>query len=136
MLEITRNGCFKCDLEDIISNDSQYFWINLRDFEAETESKWLNIFNKHANASNLRYRRKLTPNIKFQPDRMTLFVANDLFEKIIKSCKATNAEFTMLKEKLGICPYEENYNEKEIIKVNIEESFNELLDESDDELIK
>ena len=42
----------------------------------------------------------------------------------------------MLKEKLGICPYEENYNEKEIIKINIEESFNELLDESDDELIK
>ena len=42
----------------------------------------------------------------------------------------------MLKEKLGTCPYEENYNEKEIIKINIEESFNELLDESDDELIK
>ena len=84
--------------------------------------------------STLKYRRELTPNIKFQPDR--IFVRNDLFEQIIKSCKATNAEFTMLKEKLGICPYEENYNEKEIIKINIEESFNELLDESDDELIK
>ena len=42
----------------------------------------------------------------------------------------------MLKEKLGICSYEENYNEKEIIKFNIEESFDKLLDESDDELIK
>ena len=42
----------------------------------------------------------------------------------------------MLKEKLGICPYEENYNEKEIIKINIEDSFNKLLDESDDELNK
>ena len=42
----------------------------------------------------------------------------------------------MLKEKLGICPYEENYYEEEIIKINIEESFNKLLDESDDELIK
>ena len=42
----------------------------------------------------------------------------------------------MLKEKLGICPYEENYNEKEIIKVNIEESFNKLLDESGEEFIK
>ena len=134
MLEITRKNCYKCDLETIISNDSQYFWINLRDFEAETESKWLNMFNKHGNASTLKYRRELTPNIKFQPDR--IFVRNDLFEQIIKSCKATNAEFTMLKEKLGICPYEENYNEKEIIKINIEESFNELLDELYDELIK
>ena len=42
----------------------------------------------------------------------------------------------MLKEKLGICPYEENYNEKEIIKINIEDPFNKLLDESDDELNK
>ena len=41
----------------------------------------------------------------------------------------------MLKEKLGICPYEENYNKKEIIKFNTEGSFNELLDELDDELI-
>ena len=37
MLEITRKNCYKCDLETIISNDSQYFWINLRDFEAETK---------------------------------------------------------------------------------------------------
>ena len=42
----------------------------------------------------------------------------------------------MLQEKLGICPYEGNYNEKEIIKINIDELFNELLDESNDELIK
>ena len=134
MLEITRKNCYKCDLKTIISNDSQHFWINLRDFEAETESKWQNIFNRHGNASTLKYRRELTPNIKFQPDR--IFVRNDLFEQIIKSCKATNVEFTMLKENLGICLYEENYNEKEIIKINIEESFNELLDESDDELTK
>ena len=39
MLEITRKTCYKYDLETIISNDSQYFWINPRDFEAETESK-------------------------------------------------------------------------------------------------
>ena len=74
------------------------------------------------------------PNITFQRDRT--FVRNDLFEQIIKNCKATNTEFTMLKKKLGICPYEENYNEEEIIKINIKESFNKLLDESDDELIK
>ena len=130
MLEITRKNCFKCDLETIIiNNNSQYFWINLKDFEVETESKWLNIFNKHGNSSTLKYRRELTPNIKFQADR--IFVRNDLFEKIIKSCKATNIEFLMLKEKLGICPYEENYNKK-----TIDELLDELLDESEEEFFE
>ena len=68
-------------------NNSQYFWINLRAFDVETKSKWLNMFNNHGNASTLKYRKELTPNIKFQPDR--IFVRNDLFEKIIKSCKAS-----------------------------------------------
>ena len=115
MLKITRKNCYKCDLETIIDNNSQYFWINLKDFEAETESKWLNMFNKHGSSSILKYRRELTPNIKFQPD--IIFVKNDLFEKIIKSCKTTNVEFTMLKEKLGICLYEENHYEEENIKI-------------------
>ena len=128
MLEITRKNCYKCDLETVINNDSQYFWINLKGFEAETESKWLDIFNKHGNASIMKYRKELTPDIKFQPDR--IFVRNDLFEQIMKSCKATNVEFTMLKEKLGICPYEENYYEEEIIKIqdDIEESDEELIE--------
>ena len=120
MLEITKNNCYKCDLETVIDNNSQYFWINLRDFDVETESKWLNIFNKHGNKSTFKYRRELTPSIKFQADR--IFVRNNLFEQIIKSCKATNIEFLMLKEKLGICLYEENYYEEnyyeeEIIKM-------------------
>ena len=143
MLEITRKNCYKCDLETIIENNSQYCWINLRDFEAETESKWLNMFNKHGNKSTLKHRRELTPNIKFQADR--IFVRNDLFEKIIKSCKATNIEFLMFKEKLGICPYEKNYYEGEIIKiqdekpieeigkVSNEKSTKELVEESDNE---
>ena len=64
----------------------------------------------------------MTPNIKFQPDR--IFVRNDLFERVMKSCKATNAEFTKLKEKLGICPYEESYYEEDIEKIqdDIEET--------------
>ena len=115
MLEITRKNCYKCDLETIIDNNSQYFWINLKDFAAETESKWLNMFKKHGNTSTFKYRRELTANIKFQADR--IFVRNDLFEKIIKSCKATNIELLMLKKKLGICLYEENYYEEEIIKI-------------------
>ena len=71
----------------------------------------------------------MTPNIKFPPDR--IFVRNDLFERIIKSCKATNVEFTMLKENLGMCSYEENHYEEEIIKIqdHIEET-------SDEELIE
>ena len=88
MLEITKKNCYKCDLVTIIDNNSQYFGINLRDFEVETESKLFNIFNKHGNKSTLKYRKELTPNIKFQADR--IFVRNDLFEQVIKSCKATN----------------------------------------------
>ena len=40
----------------------------------------------------------MTPNIQFQPDR--IFTRNDLFERIIKSCKATNVEVSMLKRKI------------------------------------
>ena len=104
MLEMTRRNCYNCDLETIIKNTSQYFWIDLKDFEVETERSLINIFKKYGNSSTLKYRKELTPNIQFQSDR--IFVRNDLFEKIIKSCKATNVEFLMLNEKLGLCPYE------------------------------
>ena len=100
MLEITKKNCYKCNLETIIDNNSQYFWIYLRDFEVETESKWFNIFSKHGNKSTLKYRRELTPNTKFQVDK--IFVRNDLFEQVIKSCKSNSTEFLMFKEKLGI----------------------------------
>ena len=82
------------------------------------------MFNKHGNKSTLKYRRELTPNIKFQTDRT--LVRNDFLEKIIKSCKATNAEFLMFKEKLDICLYEENYYEEEIIKIQDEEPIKEI----------
>ena len=118
MLQITRKNCYKCDLETIIDNDSQSFWINLRDFEAETENKWFNVFNKHGNKSTLKYRRELTPNIKFQADR--IFVRNDLFEQVIKGCK-NSREFLMFKEKLGICLYgqlnEKIYEMKNQLKI-------------------
>ena len=125
MFEVTKKNCYKCDLETIIDNNSQYLWINLRGFEVETDNKWLNIFNKHGNKSTLKHRRELTPNIKFQTDR--IFVRNDLFEQVIKSCKATNIEFIMLIEKLGICIYEENYYEEEIIKIQDEESIEKIV---------
>ena len=114
MFEITSKNCYRCDLETIIDNYGQDFWINLRDFEVETESKRYNIFNKHGNKSTLKYRREITPDIKVQADK--IFVRNDLFEQVIKSCKATNKEFLMLKKKLGICLYEENYYTEETVQ--------------------
>ena len=43
-----------------------------------------------------KYRRELTPNITFEPNK--IFGRNDLFEKVIKICKATNLEFLKLNE--------------------------------------
>ena len=146
MLEITKKNCYKCDLETNIDNNNQYFWINLRDFEAETESKRLNIFNKHGSKPTLKHRRELTLNIKFRADR--IIVRNDLFEQVIKNCKATNTEFLMFKEKLGICFYEEKYCEEEIIQIPDEEpievigkvsnkkSTKKLIEDTDNEWIK
>ena len=45
MLEVTKMSCYKCDLETVIDNNSQYFWINLRDFQAETESGLKSLIN-------------------------------------------------------------------------------------------
>ena len=106
MLETTINNCHKCDLETIIDpNNSQYFWINRRDLEIETKRNWQVIFDKYKDLLTQKYRKELTPNITFQPNK--IFVRNDLFEKIIKSCKTTNLEFLKLKEKLGLCLYDE-----------------------------
>ena len=97
MIEITiDNGC-KCDLETINDpNNNQYFWINKRDLEIETKRNWQVIFDKYKDLSTQKYRKELIPNITFQTNK--IFVRNDLFEKITKSCKATNLEFSKLKE--------------------------------------
>ena len=63
-----------------------------------------------------KYRKELTPNITFQPNK--IFVRNNLFEKIIKSCKASNLEFLKLKEKLSLCLYEYICDEQELILVS------------------
>ena len=104
MLEITIDNCKKCDLETIIDpNNSQYFWINRRNLEIERQRNLQVIFDKYKDSSTQKYRKKLTPNITFQPNK--IFVRNDLFERIIKSCKITNLEFLRLKEKLGYLDY-------------------------------
>ena len=97
MLEITIDSCHKSDLETIIDpNNSQYFWINRRDLEIESKHNWQAIFDKCKDSLRQKYRRDLTPNITFQPNK--IFVGNDLFEKIMKSCKTTNLEFLKLNE--------------------------------------
>ena len=114
MLEITIDNCYKCDLETINDpNNSQYFWINRRDLEIETKSNWQAIFDMCKDLSTQKYRKELTPNIKFQPNK--IFVRNDLFKKTIKSCKTTNLEFLKLKGKLGLCLYEDIFDEQELI---------------------
>ena len=114
MLEITIDNCYKCDLETINDpNNSQYFWINIRDLEIETKRNSQVIFDKNKDLSTQNYRKELTPNNTFQPNK--IFVRNDLFEKVIKSCKATNLEFLKFKEKLGLCLYEDICDEKEFI---------------------
>ena len=119
MLKITIDNCHKCDLETIIDpNNSQYFWINRRDLEIETKRNWQVIFDKYKDLSTQKYRKELTPNITFQPNK--IFVRNNLFEKIIKSCKTTNLEFLKVKEKLGLCLHEIICDEQEFISTSDE----------------
>ena len=123
MLEITIDNCHKCDLETINDpNNSQYFWINRRDLEIETKRNWQVIFDKYKDLLTQKYRKELTPNITFQPNK--IFVRNDLFQKIIKSCKATNLESLKLKKKLGLCLYKVICYEPELISTS-EEIFKE-----------
>ena len=123
MLEITTDNCHKCNIETINDpNNSQYFWINRRDLEIESKRNWQVIFDKCEDSSRQKYRKELTPNITFQPNK--IFIRNNLFEKIIKSCKSTNLEFLKLKEKLGLCLYEDICDEQELISMS-EEIFKE-----------
>ena len=101
MLEITIDNCNKCDLETISDpNNSQYFWINRRDLESETKRNWQAIFDKCKDSSSQEYRKELTPNITFLPNK--IFLRNDLFEKIIKSCKATNLDISNEQELISM----------------------------------
>ena len=77
MLEITIDNCNKCDLETINDpNNSQYFWINTRDLDIETKRNWQAICHKCKDSSTQKYRKELTPDITFQPNK--IFVGNNL----------------------------------------------------------
>ena len=69
----------------------------------------------------------MTPNIQFQPDK--------IFEKIIQSCKTTNVEYLMLKEKLGLCPYEVICDEQEFILMpKIQDGIKKLKKENEESI--
>ena len=71
MLEITINNCHKCFLETIIdSNNSQDFWINRRDLETESKHNQQTIFDKYKDSSSQKYRKELTLNVTFQPNKI------------------------------------------------------------------
>ena len=76
------------------------FWINKRDLEIESKHNWQAIFDKCEDSLRQKYQKELTPNILCQPNK--IFIRNDLFKKITKSCKTTNLEFLKLKEKFGL----------------------------------
>ena len=77
MIEITIDNCNKCNLETIVDpNNSQYFGINRRDLEIESKCNWQVIFDERKDSLRQKYRKELTPDIKFQPNK--IFVRNDL----------------------------------------------------------
>ena len=103
MLEIAIDNCRKCDLQTVIDpKNSQYFWINRRDSEIESKRNWQVFFDKCKDSLRQKYRKELTPNITFQHNK--IFVRNNLFQRIIKSCKTTNIEFLKVKKKLVLYP--------------------------------
>ena len=75
MLEIAIDNCQKCDLETIIDPiNSQYFCINKRDLEIESKCNSQVIFDKYKDSSSQRYRKELTPNITFQPNKIFSYI--------------------------------------------------------------
>ena len=93
MLEITIETVINAIQKQLLTE--KYFWINRRDLEIESKRNWQVNFDKYKDSSSQKYRKELTRNVTFQPNK--IFVRNDLFEKIIKSCKTTNLEFLKLK---------------------------------------
>ena len=110
-----------------------------KNLEIESKHNWQVIFDKCKDTSSQEYRKELTPNITFQPNK--IFVRNDLFERIIKTCKIANLKFLKLKKKLGLCLYEvideqkfiSTSEEKIITQNNVE---NEQLKKENEQLRK
>ena len=91
MLEITIDNCYKYDLETIIEIIVNIFGLIEEIWKLKANITGKLFFDKCKDTLSLKYRKELMPNITFQPNK--IFVRNNLFEKIIKKCKATNLEF-------------------------------------------
>ena len=69
-MSITIDNCHKCDLEIIDLKNSQHFWINRRNLEIESKRNWQFISYKYKDSSSQKYRKVLTPNTTFQPNKI------------------------------------------------------------------
>ena len=71
------------------------------------------VTDKCKDSSSQKYRKELTPNTTFQPNK--IFVRSNLFERVIESRKVANLEFLKIKEKLDLYLYEDICDEQELI---------------------
>ena len=77
MVQISKEEYKKCEVE--IIDKGKYFWVNRKDLEVESDvANWAQIFDK-CDLEKQKYRQELTPNVKYQPCRVS--VRNDLVEK-------------------------------------------------------
>ena len=96
-----------------IIDDKEYFWINSRDLETESDYKnQAAIFGK-CDPEKQKYRQELIPNTQFQPCRV--FIRNNLVQRKIKSHRVTSKKVFKFKEKLGLDPNKYNFDEQDII---------------------
>ena len=108
MSKISQEAYEKCEIE--IIDDKEYFWINSRDLEIESDHK-----NQAAKCDpeKQKYRQELIPNTQFQPCRV--FVRNDLVQRKIKSHSVSSKKKLKFNEKLGLDPNKYNFDEQDII---------------------
>ena len=102
MSKISKEAYKKCEIE--ISDEKEYFLMNRRDLEIESDYKyWAHAFDK-CDPEKQKYKCELIPNTQFQPCRK--IVPNDLAERKNKSRRASSKSFLEFKEKLGLDPNE------------------------------
>ena len=93
MPQIIKESYLKCEIEVI--DKGQYFWINRKNLEVESDANWRHIFDK-CDPKKQKYRQELTPEYQ----RCRVFVRNDLVERKIKSCRKSSKIFLELLKKI------------------------------------
>ena len=108
MSQISKKPYEKCEIK--IIDDDNYFWMNRRDLELETD--WAVVFDK-CDPKKQKYRHDLISNTLFQLCRV--FVCNDLVERKIKSRTVSSKKILEFKEKLGLDPKKYYFYVQDII---------------------